>query len=569
MRRRISLQFGLVLALALLVFIIGSTLIVQNNLNKVTELNLNQYLNMVTQDYVEGLTPNEIVAKYENTSDYLRITFMDFSGIVLVDSNATELENHLSRPEFQNLGTAYVRKSVTLDKTMMYLAAIIDDTLYLRVAIPTSSFLPFLNDFIGLSFIVGISISIFSIFIIVALTKITLMPLQMLKDNLGKVYSGEYREILPVDKFDEINGIINEINDINRVISKNIESLNEEKLKNDFILNHMNQGICVLDQNGKIVLVNQFLRNLFHFNELLNSHKDYIYLFRDLNIQSAISKAYQSNTSTNSLIEINNDYFSVMVSYQVESWNHLPSVVLIFTDVTTVKNVETLKRDFFVNASHELKSPLTSIMGSAELISSNLVSDEETIKDLALRILEESSRMNHLVMDMLSLSKYENQTNSSSDEEVALDFVIEEVHKMVLPSLESKNISWKEEISNITIHANHEHMIQLIRNLVENSIQYGNVSGYVKVVLFKKQDKIVLIVEDDGIGIPKADQSRIFERFYRVDKARSKKTGGTGLGLSIVKHIVMIYQGQIELDSTEGQGTKITIAFPEKLKVMP
>ncbi len=566
MRRRISLQFGLVIAFALLAFVIGSTLIVQNNLNKVTELNLNQYLSMVSQDYSDGLSPYQIVSKYEDSSDYLRITFMDASGVVIIDSSATELENHLTRQEFQNLGTAYIRDSETLNKRMMYLATQLDDNLFLRVAIPISSFLPFLNDFIGLSFIVGAIISVLSIFLIIALTKITLSPLQMLKDNLGKVYRGEYHEILPVDKYDEINGIINEINDINRMISHNIESLNEEKLKSDFLLNHMNQGICVLDQSGKIVLINQFLRNLFHFNELLNSHKDYIFLFRDLNIQAAISNAYKSNTNTTTLVEIKNEFYSVMVSYKEESWNHLPSVVLIFTDVTTVKNVETLKRDFFVNASHELKSPLTSIMGSAELISSNLVTDEETIKDLSLRILEESSRMNHLVMDMLNLSKYENQMSASTNEEVSLGFVFEEVHKMVTPAMIAKNISWEEDMDNVIIHASHEHMIQLIRNLVENSIQYGNESGHILIKLAEEKQRILLSVEDDGIGIPKVDQSRIFERFYRVDKARSKKTGGTGLGLSIVKHIVMIYQGQIELESFEGKGTKITISFPNKMK---
>jgi two-component system phosphate regulon sensor histidine kinase PhoR len=562
MKRRISFQFALVIAFAILAFIIGSSLIVQNNFNKVTELNLNQYLSMVSTDIEEGLSPAEIIVKYQDSSDFLRITFMDSTGSVLADSLATELENHLSRPEFQNLGTAYIRVSDTLNRKMMYLATQLNDDLYLRVAIPLNSILPFLNDFIGLSIAVGAFISLLSILLIMQLTKNTLKPLKDLKDTLNDVANGEYKEIMPLNKFEEINGIINEINDISKLISYNIVSLNEEKQKSDFLLNHMNQGICVLDQEGKIVLVNQFLRQLFHFNEGANLHKDYHYLFRDKSIQDAIQNAYQSYVNTSTLIEMNNDFFSVTISFLEKNWNQLPSVVLIFTDVTMVKNIEALKRDFFVNASHELKSPLTSIMGSSELISSGMVQDASTIKDLTSRILEESTRMNHLVMDMLNLSKYENQVISRSEEKVLLHEVINEVKNMILPAMTQKHITWNESIENVTMYASHEHMVQLIRNLFENSIQYGNDDGNLKVSLHQIAHKIIFSVEDNGIGIPKVDQTRVFERFYRVDKARSKKTGGTGLGLSIVKHIVMIYQGQIELDSTEGKGTKITITFP-------
>lgn len=563
MKRRISFQFAFVIILAILSFVIGTSLIVQNNLNKITELNLNQYLNMVSTDVDKGLSPAEIVVKYQDSNDFLRITFMNSSGVVLVDSLATNLDNHLSRPEFQNLGTAYIRESDTLNKKMMYLATQINDDLFLRVAIPINSILPFLNDFIGLSLVIGAVIAGLSVLLIYTLTKNTLVPLKNLKDTLNEVYRGEYKEVLPLDKFVEMNGIINEINDISRLISSNIVSLNEEKLKSDFLLNHMNQGICVLDFEGKVVLVNQFLRTLFHYSDEINFHKDYLYLFREKAVQDAIKKAYHSNVNTTTLIEINNEYFSVFVAFLEKNWLQQPSVVLLFTDVTDVKNIETLKRDFFINASHELKSPLTSIMGASELISSGMVKDLDTIQDLASRILDESTRMNHLVMDMLNLSKYENQMISNTDEFIELDQVVLEVKNMVVPSMEKKNMIWKESLPKVVIRATHEHMVQLIRNLVENSIQYGNDGGMVSVSLSQQDESIQIVVEDNGIGIPKADQSRVFERFYRVDKARSKKTGGTGLGLSIVKHIVLIYQGQIELESQEGKGTKITIVFPK------
>ncbi len=564
MRRRISLQFGVVIILSIIIFIFGSTLIVKNNISEISELNLNQYLSMITSDVEEGIDLENIVLKYDDTSDFLRITFMDAEGNVIVDSLADELENHLSRPEFQDLGTAYTRDSATLNQEMMYLATQLNDNLYLRVAIPTSSILPFLNDFIGFAIIVGALIIALSVFLISTLTKTTLRPLKDLKSILSKVYNGEYKEIMPVDKFDEINDMLNEINEISKLISNNIVTLNMERDKNDFLLNHMNQGLCVLDQEGHIVLVNQFIRDLFRFQDSLSLRRDYLYLFRDSIIQEAIQNAYHTNTNSSVLIQVGKEFYSVMISYLPESFNHLPSVVLIFTDVTMVKNIETLKRDFFINASHELKSPLTAIMGSAELISSKMVTDQNTIQDLASRILDESSRMNHLVMDMLNLSKYENQLASVEEEVVSLKNVLTEIKNSVYPKCIDKKIEYIEDYDDIYYLANHEHMIEIFRNLIENSIQYGNHGGFIKVSLKEDNHKVLFKVEDNGIGIPKIDQTRVFERFYRVDKARSKKTGGTGLGLSIVKHISMLYQGQIELESTPGKGTTMTVLFPKK-----
>jgi len=563
MRRKISIRVALVIFAAFALFILFSTFIVQKNINEVSELNLNQYLSMITIDYNEGLTPVEIVDKYSDLSDYLRITFIAEDGTVIKDSlaDATDMDNHLSRPEFQDLGTVYIRTSATLNQRMMYLATQLSDQTYLRVSIPTESILPFLNDFIGLSIIIASAVIALSILMIYTLTKSALTPLKEISNNLEKVSKGEYVDVMPLEQDDEINIIIQEINELNHVISSHLASLNEEKKKNDFLMDHMDQGICVLNNQGKVILVNKFLRDLFHFAKSPSS-KDYLYLFRQRTIQEAIENAYRSETNTSALVEIEGNFYSVMISYLPSSWNDLSSVVLIFTDVTMIKNIENLKRDFFINASHELKSPLTSIMGSSELISTSMVTDPETIRDLSLRILEESTRMNHLVMDMLNLSKYENQTESVTDEIVQLNQIYNDVKKSIENSLSKKEIVLEENISKISYKANPEHMYQVFRNLIENAIQYGNQKGFVKVVLKEENDQIFFSVEDNGIGIPKDDQSRVFERFYRVDKARSKKTGGTGLGLSIVKHISLLYQGHIQLESTEGKGTKITVVFP-------
>lgn len=563
MRKKISWQFLLLICLSLTLFLIGTFFIVKNNMNQLTEANLNYYLDMITIEYEEGNSPSEVVQKYESIKDYLRITVMDSAGIVLADSLAENLENHLSRPEFASPGTTYIRTSATLNQSMMYLATQLTDTNYIRVAIPIGSILPFLNDFVGLSIVIALAIASISFILSGPFIASAMKPFQDLKRVLNDVSTGHYQELLPVSSYSEINGIINEINDISQMISANILSLHQEKQKTDFLLDHTNQGLCILDHDGNVLLANRYLQNLFLFNKETHLYKNYQYLFRNIAIQDAIQKAYLTGRSTTTVIDVEASYFSVIVSYVEKDWNGLPGVVLIFTDVTMVKNVENLKRDFFINASHELKSPLTSIMGSSEIIVSGLVKDSDGIVDLATRILNDSKRMSNLVMDMLNLSKYENYIPLTANTPIDLQQVVKSVFDSLRGVSEAKSIRLIDESKPVLFSSNFEHMEQILRNLVENSIQYGTHSGYVKVVTYEDDKNVHIEVSDNGIGIAKPEQSRVFERFYRVDKARSNKTGGTGLGLSIVKHIVMIYQGTIEIESSEGEGTNILITLPK------
>ncbi len=553
----------LIVCLALAVSLVGSFLLVRNNLNKVTEFNLRYYLEIVLTDYESGDDVDDIIVKYADVEEYLRITFMDETGEVLGDSSADELENHLTRPEFVNPGETFIRESATLNKKMMYLAHQFADHNYVRVSVPLGSVLPFLNDFVALSILVAFAIALVAIFVSKPLIDKTLAPFRDLKTVLNDVYMGKYRELLPISKYEEINGILLEINDLNRMISENIVTLNKEKQKSDFLLDHMNQGLCVLDSNGNVILVNKYLKNLFHFNAENHLFKNYNFLLHDNVIQEAIEKVYRTKGSHTAIIEIEQAYFSVIVSHVEKDWNNQVALVLIFADVTMIKNIETLKRDFFVNASHELKSPLTAIMGSADLIASGLVKNKEEIFDLSKRILEESNRMNRLVLDMLDLSKYENYLPLKVATNIELSRVVHDVLEKVSEMAKTRNIELQDESQPVYFNANQEHLEQLLRNLVENSIQYGVDSGYVKVRTAENPEAIVIEVEDNGIGIPQAEQGRIFERFYRVDKARSKKSGGTGLGLSIVKHIVLIYQGKIEVESSEGKGTLMRVIFPK------
>lgn len=563
MKRKITLEFLSAVLISILIFIIGGYFIAKSNINNVTELNLEHYLQMVVIDYGTDENAQRVVDKYRELDNYLRITFVAPDGEVIVDSLAENLENHKDRPEINNLGTAYIRHSATLDIEMMYMAYEFEDGNYVRVAIPTDSLLPFINDFIGLSIIIGFITIVITYLLSTALINNAMRPLLDIKSILKDVNDGNYKEILPVKNPEEINDIISEINEINKLIAVNIKSLKTEIEKNNFLLNHMDQGICVLDKEGRIIMLNDFLRQLYRFNIDVNLHKNYRFLFRSSDIQDSIMKAYEKQISTNLVAQIKEEYYSVSITYLEENWFKQPSVIIIFTDITEVKKIENLKKDFFDNASHELKSPLTSILGSSELILQGMAKDEDTIKDLSKRISDEAKRMNNLVMDMLTLSKYETKTQIQHRQNVDINRILQDVIKSLEDQAKNKSITIESTNRKLYINANYDQIFQLIKNLVENAIKYGKESGLAKAQINKENKQLMIKVSDDGIGIPKINQARIFERFYRVDKARSKSTGGTGLGLSIVKHIVMNYNGYIELDSTEGKGTTITVYIPE------
>jgi len=563
MKRKISFEFIILIFSALVAFTIGATFFARSSINNVTELNLEKYLEIIKIDY-EELTPTEIIDKYSDLDNYLRITFIDAQGEVTADSLVEDLDNHLDRPEIANIGEAYIRHSDTLDIDMMYLAYALNDGSYLRVAVPITSILGFLNDFIALSIVIGIIIIILSIMSSSYLIKQSLKPLSDTKIILENINKGEFQEILPIIKYDEINGLIKEINQINKTISNNIASLKSEKLKSDFLLNHMNQGICVLDEEARIVLLNNYLKNLYNFNINYNINKDYRYLFRDEEIQKAIKKVYDEKENSTLVAILDDKYYSISIIYSDKDWSFNSSVILIYSDITSAKNIEILKRDFFVNASHELKSPLTTIIGSIDIISQGMAKDEETINDLIERIGSEAKRMNNLVMDMLTLSEYETKNQNSQRQVVNMQSLAQELVENLSVLADKNKILISSNVEDFNIFISYEEIYQLLKNLIENAIKYGKVNGNVWINVEQDEQHLIIKIKDDGIGIPKVDLNRVFERFYRVDKARSRSTGGTGLGLSIVKHIVLNYNGHVDISSEEDEGTEVSVYLPKK-----
>lgn len=563
MKRRIFVQYALILTFALAAFVVGASLVVKASFTSLTQMHLTNYLSIVEAEYDSGLTGDELIARFVDENDFLRITVMTEDGTVITDTLGVVTENHLSRPEFLDPGTFHVRYSVTANKTMMYLAERLDDGNYLRVAIPESSILPFLNDFVGLSILVALILIAVSIAVLTAVLNVNLKPLRAVEGSLQSVLSSGTPEMLPLENDPEINQIMVKIGAIHSSIAETLASLSLEQKKTSFLLDRMGQGLIVLTKQGNIDLYNRFAKSLLGLSFESGQDRHYLLYFRDRAIQTAIERALEDQRFATAFFEQDGKYYGVSADYVEGAWNDQPAVLVLINDVTAIKDLEVMKRDFFANASHELKSPLTSILGSAELITSGLAKGEEQIKDLAARMKQEADRMNRLVLDMLSLSKYEDVTLSRGDDPVDLVAVVEDVKDQLALLAEERHVQIELKLQSAVLKGDDEHFYELIHNLAENSVKYGVERGHVWISLQSSPDAVTIEVKDDGIGIPKAEQARVFERFYRVDKARSQKVSGTGLGLSIVKHIAMLYEGEIQLYSEPGKGTTVTVRIPK------
>ena len=237
--------------------------------------------------------------------------------------------------------------------------------------------------------------------------------------------------------------------------------------------------------------------------------------------------------------------------------------MIIIRDVTAIIKAEKIRSEFVANVSHELKTPITSIKGFSELLLEDNIKDDKTVKEYSKIILSQSERLINLVEDILLLSEVESKTKDKNIEKINLNDIVEEVKAVVKEQASQMNISINFTPLEVYFFANKNSIFELLLNLTDNAIKYNKNGGIVEIKLDQDQNNVYISVFDNGIGIPKNDLQRVFERFYRVDKSRSKKSGGTGLGLSIVKHIVELYYGKIDIDSKENEFTKITITLPK------
>ncbi len=402
---------------------------------------------------------------------------------------------------------------------------------------------------------------IWSILICVFLSynnKRTLRPLKLQISKLQDLTSIHRT----MDYEDDLNYLTMVLRDSRHKLRKELEVNRISDQKMNFILDSFSEGLIVIDSSYKVVLINKKALQIFSYQkeDIQDRHLENLNAPHELEVN--FSMVIHTNTSLSFVEKINSRVYQCDINPIDYSWtrgitNEKNGASLVLIDITDDYNSGSMKKEFFANASHELKSPLTSILGYLQLIESHAIQGEENVDRAISKCVFESKRMNKIISDMLTLSSLESQ-NLKSIEEIQVANATDNILSSLEPQIREKKISVIKDYCSFNIKMNLEDFDKLVRNLLDNAIKYNKQEGSLYVIV--KDRKIT--IRDTGIGISLENQSRVFERFFRVDKARSKKSGDTGLGLAIVKHICNYYDLHISLESSLGVGSEFTVSFP-------
>lgn len=557
MKKKIIVTNVIIVVFALLILFLSGISITKSIYKKQAEERIIDVANI----YAENYTSSDKVVK--NVPKDYRVTVVDKAGKVLSDSETADvsnMENHIDREEIvaalHGKPVAVTRRSDTTNKDMVYSAVKVDlsadDYVFVRVSTPVDSVNLYATSTILPNFYVLIAAIIAAVILSVVLTKSLVKPMAEIKNSLIALNNGTFTPSTPSEKDPEINKMLSEINDIGEKLSDTITTVSEDNKKLDYILNNVSDGIVVITANGNIEVMNDNAKLVFDVkNDAISSN--YTVLSANEKFISAVSDAV--NERINKVFEFTTAAHDVYLT----SIRCLDGgmTIIVLSDITAVKHGEEIRSEFFANASHELKTPLTAIKGFNDVI--GMKSKDDDIRTLSAKIDKEVNRVVSLIDDMLNLSKLET-TKTPIIEKVDLVTVAYDAEESISALARAKNVNI--EISGEgTVEMEKDHAYELVKNLMENAVRYNEDGGHVFVSVDEKSDKVTLKVKDDGIGIDEENQSRIFERFYRVNKSRSRETGGTGLGLSIVKHVAELYGAKLTLSSTLGAGTEITVSF--------
>lgn len=484
--------------------------------------------------------------------DY-RITWISSDGVVLFDNQADikKMENHSNREEFTEAIETGVgsssRHSVTLTENTVYDARLLSDGSVLRISMNQKSILSLLFGLIQPFGIILIAVIVFAYLIAEKLAEQIMEPLEEI----------DLEHPLKKESYEELTPFLNRIQFQKKQIKCQIQELEQKKLEFEQVVSHMKEGLVLLNADNQVLSINPAAMELFQ-TTLNCIGNDFLNVERKQKLTNAMEKARMEGFSQIRLEKNERDYQFDISSIKTEN-GIVGSVILAF-DITEQMNAEKMRREFSANVSHELKTPLQSIIGSAELLQNNLVKEEDKSRFIG-HIHKEASRLVVLIEDIIRLSELDEEREIQK-EELSLYKIVSNVVDSLQDMAWKKNITLHLEGKEGKIQGVYRLIYETIYNICDNAIKYIVDGGDVKISIEEKDSEVGITIEDTGIGIPKEHQSRIFERFYRVDKSHSKKSGGTGLGLSIVKHAVGYHNGKISLSSEEGMGTKIEIWFP-------
>jgi len=514
----------------------------------------------------------------------VRITVIDDSGVVLGDSdkNPREMENHSERPEikraFNNEIGESSRYSSTLQKEMFYIAVPYQknsdaNTTVIRTSLPLSIIQQALGPLESKVIYMGIAMTILALLLSLAVSKTTTKSLSGIISISEELAKGNLNVDIPItESKGEIPKITMALNHMAQKLNEVFIQLSNEKNQLEAVLSAMSEGVMVVSGKGNIIIINDALKEMFNLTDD-PFQKPYWEILRNREVIKLIDGVLESWKPDNK---------EVFYLYPEEKYylaNVIPlksaekKVIVVMFDITEFKRLENIKADFIANVSHELRTPLTAIKGYTETLEEEAFENPQEQKHFLKIIKRHADRLINIVSDLLVLSEVEgrdvlSEENDNGDfEDVNIDEVIRSSLEALKSNAADKNlrVSFKPSDNDHIITANRFLLEQMFINLIDNAVKYTPDNGEIGIEITDQDKDLLIEIRDTGIGIPKESVPRIFERFYRVDKTRSRKMGGTGLGLSIVKHIVIIHGGKIDVNSEEGKGSRFFICLPKKV----
>ncbi len=505
-----------------------------------------------------------------------RVTLVDAQGKVFADSGKeiAQLENHFSRPEIQEARLRGKGKSIRFSQTlgvdMLYVAVPIridsKITGYVRLARPLHEVQSLAENVYRKILLTIFMVAIISLLVALYISYRLAAPIRAMERFTERLRQGEPSGNMILHTSDETKKLADNINYLVEELQNKIRQANEEKSKLMTALTSINEGVLILNHEERIEFISSSLANLLAEQYGDIAGKTLMESFRNIDLQKAFRIFQQSREMVSGEITLGNvDPVIMRVSLsEVHGYPGEEKVMVVFHDVTRLKKLERIRTDFVANVTHEIRTPLTAIIGYLETLQAGAVQNTEDAKRFIDIMIKQAQRLNRLVEDLMTISKIELGEMKFLFEEVDLPDVL----CSVIPLLEPKAAVKKIRIENHVpeempqVRADRDRLSQVFVNILDNAVKFTSEGGLIAIDVLEQEERLVVTITDTGAGIPREEIQRLGERFYRVDKTRSRDLGGTGLGLSIVKHLMLAHGGKMEIESQLGRGTKVSLFFP-------
>jgi two-component system phosphate regulon sensor histidine kinase PhoR len=580
MRRRFFTYVFTVSLLATVITGIISFIVMRSSVIDETEIQAAAMAKLVIQNLMDVEAPDyDKKAKTLGRTAVLdghapyRITVIDGEGVVLGDSEADieQMDNHGQRPEVldaKSFGIGSSRRdSATLNMNMLYVAVYDSDTdITVRVALPLVELRR-----ITYNLLIGLLISISAGVVISVMVSLIFAdrmskPINELAEASYEFAGGNLNKRVHLNTATELDQLSNAFNTMAGNLKRSLTEIKQKNEEFNSVLSSMHDGLIALGSDKRVLYMNPVARELFCFGGDCSTETVFV---DSMVYQEGILEAVDECLATQMTQALDlklgiNSSAQYRVSVHPMLYETQPSgVIIVITDITRTLELEQMRTDFVANVSHELRTPLTSIKGYAETLKEEDLSENKTAKRF-LEIIEiEAERLNVLINDLMELSKIENKNEDVNISSHSLKEILDETAEVLSMAAEKKGVKIQKDIDDsIVIYANRDRIKQLVLNLMDNGIKYNKDGGKLTVDASAQREMLTLSIKDTGEGIAQADIPRLFERFYRVDKSRSKELGGTGLGLSIVKHISELYGGSVTVLSKKGKGSEFIVKLP-------